>query len=86
MPEICRIGRLVITMWPNDHWPPHFHVEHARGDAMIRIDPVRLLEGRLRPSERRTIQAWAQAHKVELLANWERLRAGLPAQRIAPPE
>ncbi len=85
MPEICRIGRLVITMWPNDHLPPHFHVRHARGEAMVGIDPVRLIEGRLRPSDRRTIVAWARAHRVELQADWDLLRSGKRPHRIAPP-
>jgi hypothetical protein len=26
MPEICRFLGIVITMYFNDHAPPHFHV------------------------------------------------------------
>ncbi len=32
----------------------------------------------------RLIKEWATAHQSELEANWERLKAGEPLERIAP--
>ncbi len=28
MPEICRFLGIIITMYYNDHPPPHFHVRY----------------------------------------------------------
>lgn len=30
MPEICRFFGIVITMFGDDHNPPHFHVRYIR--------------------------------------------------------
>ena len=32
----------------------------------------------------RFVEAWAELHQEELLANWERLQAGEPPDRIDP--
>ena len=37
MPEICRFYGLVMTMYWNDHQPPHFHVRYGEWQAEIDI-------------------------------------------------
>jgi hypothetical protein len=49
MPEISRFFGIVIAMYYNDHAPPHFHVRYGQQRAVIGIDPVIVLEGRLSP-------------------------------------
>lgn len=50
MPVVYRKGGLKIHLWPNDHPPPHVHVTHADGEAVIEIESlaIRRNEG-LRP-------------------------------------
>jgi len=38
MPEICRFLGIVITMFADDHNPPHFHVRYGDYNAIITID------------------------------------------------
>jgi hypothetical protein len=38
MPEICRFLGIVITMYFNDHNPPHFHVRYEDFRAIVGID------------------------------------------------
>lgn len=38
MPEISRFLGIVITMYYNDHAPPHFHAKYSGYDVKIRID------------------------------------------------
>ena len=47
MPEICRFLGIVITMYFNDHNPPHFHVRYEDFRAIVGIDPLELREGSL---------------------------------------
>jgi len=49
MPEISRFLGIVITMYFNDHNPPHFHVRYEDFRAIVGIDPLELREGHLPP-------------------------------------
>jgi hypothetical protein len=49
VPEICRFFRIVITMFYNDHNPPHFHARYGGQRALVAIDTLTVLEGRLSP-------------------------------------
>ena len=49
MPEISRFLGIVITMYFNDHNPPHFHVRYEEYRALVGIEPLELREGRLPP-------------------------------------
>jgi hypothetical protein len=86
VPEISRFFGIVIQMFPNDHLPPHFHAGYGGSHVRVGIDPVVLLDGRLPPRVLAIIVEWASLHRDELLANWGRLRRGLPPEPIAPLE
>lgn len=47
MPEISRFLGIVITMYFNDHNPPHFHVRYESSRAIVGINPLELREGHL---------------------------------------
>ncbi len=86
MPEISRFFGIVIQMYPRDHLPPHFHALYSGSEALLGIRPVALLEGRLSPRVLALIVDWAEEHRVELEANWDRLQLGQPAVPIPPLE
>jgi hypothetical protein len=35
MPELCRFFGIIITMFYNDHVPPHFHVRYGEHKAIM---------------------------------------------------
>lgn len=86
MPEISRFLGIVIQMYAREHLPPHFHASYGGADAVVGIRPVALLEGRLSPRVLALIVEWGQQHQSELMANWGRLRRGLPPEPIPPLE
>ncbi|MEH1792755.1 DUF4160 domain-containing protein [Nostoc sp.] len=45
MPEISRFFGIIITMYYNDHPPPHFHVRYNNQKAIVSIQTVEILEG-----------------------------------------
>ena len=49
MPEISRFFGIIVAMFYNDHAPPHFHVRYGEQKAIIAIETLRLLEGKLKP-------------------------------------
>lgn len=84
MPEISRFLGIVITMYFNDHNPPHFHVRYESFRAILGIDPIELREGRLPPRVLGLVTEWAEMHQQELLENWLMLAVEGKFRRIAP--
>ena len=86
MPEISRFFGVLITMYYNDHAPPHFHVRYGSQKALVSIGELTVLEGRLSPRVLGLVVEWAALHKTGLEQNWERSRQRLPLEDIAPLE
>ena len=84
MPEISRFFGIVIQMYVDDHLPAHFHARHAGMEVAVDIDTLAIIKGRLSPRAYALVIEWAALHADELLADWDRARAGLPLRRIAP--
>ncbi len=86
MPEISRFLGMVIYMYYNDHAPPHFHVRYGQAKAIIGIDTLAVLRGRLPPRASGLIVEWAAAHRGELHENWRRARDHADLLSIEPLE
>ncbi len=71
MPEISRFFGTVISMYYNDHTPPHFHVRYGSQKALIAIDSLSILRGSLSPRVLGLVIEWAAQHQAELVENWE---------------
>ena len=86
MPEIARFFGIIITMNYNDHAPPHFHVRYGEQKALIDIQSLTLLQGRLSPRVFGLVMEWASEHQAELMINWDRTRQQAELARIRPLE
>lgn len=69
-----------------DHAPPHFHVRYGEQRAIIAIESLRLLEGKLKPRAPGLVIEWASLHQVELMEDWELARSMQPLKTIQPLE
>lgn len=69
MPEISRFLGIIITMYYNNHPPPHFHVRYNQQKAIIDIQNLSILVGKLTPRVFGLVIEWAAIHQAELLAN-----------------
>jgi hypothetical protein len=86
MPEISRFFGIVITMYFNDHAPPHFHVRYERYRAKVRIADADVIDGELPARVLALVTNWAQIHRGELDRNWTSLATQGTFARIAPLE
>ena len=66
------------------HHQPHFHAYYQEAVGIVGISPVELIAGDLPTRQRRLVEAWAELHQDELLADWQRLQAGEPPLPIDP--
>jgi len=86
VPEICRFFGIIITMYYNDPPPPHFHARYGSDRAIIDIQTLQVLGGRLGPRVMGLVVEWALRHRDELLEDWRLARESAPLNRIAPLE
>jgi hypothetical protein len=71
MPELSRFLGIAIFMYYEDHNPPHFHVRYNDFRAVISINDLLLIEGKLPARVLGLVMEWAELHKKELLENWD---------------
>lgn len=70
MPEICRFLGIVITMYFDEHNPPHFHIRYNEHRASMEVQTMNLIAGALPARVRGLVEEWAELHKDELLEMW----------------
>lgn len=80
MPEISRFLGIVITMYFDDHDPPHFHVRYNEYRALVAISSLNVIDGQLPARVRSLVTEWAELHQEELLDIWNTSRF----RKIAP--
>jgi len=71
MPEICRFLGIVISMYFDEHDPPHFHVVYNEYRASVSIQTLNILNGSLPARVRGLVMEWAELHREELMTMWE---------------
>ena len=86
MPEISRFFGVIIAMFYNDHAPPHFHARYGEQRAIIAIDSLTVLSGRLSPRVLGLVMEWGAQHQDELREDWRLAQQQAPLRPIAPLE
>lgn len=84
MPEISLFYGIRITMYYNDHNPPHFHAEYAGRKVLVDVQSGCILRGALPARQLKLVLAWNELHQDELMQNWELSKSGRSLNRIAP--
>ena len=84
MPEISRFLGMIISIYFEDHNPPHFHAEYNEYEAVISINDLKVLDGSLPSRVMGLIMEWAHLHQAELLENWNSVQKSGKFTKIAP--
>lgn len=84
MPEISLFYGIKISMYWDDHNPPHFHAEYGNYKALFDITEGTVIKGGLPKKQLKYVLAWADIHQEELLQNWELAKNKKPLNRINP--
>lgn len=85
MPVISLFYGIKITMYYDEHRPPHFHADYNGQKAEIMIKDAKVIQGALPNKQLKLVLAWAVMHETELLENWEAIENGsMTLKKIAP--
>lgn len=85
MPVISRFLGVAIAILYRDHEPPHFHATYGEFEISVRIRDG-LVTGEFPRRAQALVVEWLELHRDELLADWDRARAGKPLSPIPPLE
>jgi len=86
VPTISAFFGIVIRMYFEDHLPPHFHATCAGDEVVVRIDTLDVLAGSIPRRALALVLEWAELHRTELGADWERAASREPLESIPPLE
>lgn len=84
MPELSRFLGITITMYFNDHNPPHFHAEYNGEEACFEIATLKRIDGSLPPRICGYVVEWTLLHQSELQNNWQSLQMDGTFEKIMP--
>lgn len=84
MPTISMFYGIVISMFYNDHAPPHFHAKYAECKGLIDIQRLEMMEGDLPRRALELILDWAELHQAELLHDWSLCQGKQAPHKIEP--
>ena len=84
MPEVSRFYGIIIYIFYREHHPPHFHAVYGDEEALITIESLAILAGRLPPRALGLVIEWATMHQEELRKVWRQAMNQQPLDKIAP--
>ncbi len=86
MPTLSMFFGIVVRMYlgKREHNPPHFHAYYQEYKAIFDIKTCELTDGNIPRRQVKLIEAWAELHKEELMANWELAQNGEVPFKIDP--
>jgi hypothetical protein len=86
VPIISVFFGIVIRMFHREHEPAHFHAEHQGQHGKFDFAGTMTAGNITSKTALRLIREWAALHRPELEANWAKMKAQQPLDRIAPLE
>lgn len=86
MPIIATFFGIVIRMYYREHEPRHFHAEFQAQAGKFDFDGVQIVGNITSRNALELIRKWAVLNKAALDANWSKIKASEPLNRIPPLE
>lgn len=70
MTTITQIGKIKISVYADDHNPPHFHVVSQETDAIVRIKDMAVMKGDKNHAHVKSAIDWANEHREKIALAW----------------
>ena len=84
MPKISEFFGISIYIYYREHLPPHFHAIYGDDEALVMIENLSILSGRLTPRTMGLVVEWASLHQEELRHVWAQAMSHEALDRIEP--
>ncbi len=84
MPTLSFFYGIRITMYWDDHPPPHFHASYSGHLAVFDIQTMKMSRGYLPTGAKLLVLEWMKLHQAELLEAFEKCSNDTQPSKIAP--
>jgi hypothetical protein len=84
MPVVSSFYGILIYFYFNDHNPPHFHAKYNEHEALIDIQTLGIITGKLPGKAHALVIEWASIHQSELMVDWELAKENKQPEKIEP--
>lgn len=71
MPVISEFFGMIVSMYWDDHNPPHFHVRYGGDNAIFDIATGKKIKGKFSKRGEKLVSEWARLNKKELEKDWD---------------
>lgn len=78
MGKLYQIGSIIVRVYANDHLPYHFHIISPDFEVLVLIETLAVGEGTLPATARKQVMPWIEAHRTEIIAEWNRINPRFP--------
>ncbi len=85
MPEISRFLGIVISMYYDEHNPPHFHAEYGDYEIIVQIESG-ITKGKFPPRALKATLEWHKINKEALMQDWHLASKKKSLKKIKPLE
>jgi hypothetical protein len=66
-------GKTIVTVYANDHLPPHFHIVNVDWEALVIIETFAFYAGFVKGTAGKSALEWARANVELIKAEWNRI-------------
>jgi len=77
MPTITIIDGIKISIYPNEHNPPHLHIDYAEFSCLIEISTQKVIKGQIPIKILIKINEWLVINQLKLLQMFNDLNPNL---------
>ena len=84
MPVISEFYGIKISMFWNEHMPPHFHAEYGGKSVIVDILNGVVIKGVFPFKQLKLVLAWCEIRRDELMRNWESAQGHDQLRKIDP--
>ena len=85
MPIISRFLGIIITMYYDDHAPPHFHAKYGEYEILVHIKSG-VVDGKFPKRALKSVMEWTELYQEELMEDWKLAEQHETLKKIAPLE
>ncbi|MBF0162553.1 MAG: DUF4160 domain-containing protein [Magnetococcales bacterium] len=70
MTTVTQLGKIRVSVYADDHNPPHFHVASPDADAVVRIRDLAVIGGDGTHDHIKVAIEWAREHREVIALAW----------------
>lgn len=78
MATLYTANRVKVSVYGDDHLPPHFHLRSVEAEALFLIADLSVYSGSVPASVKDNVWSWVEENRATIAGEWNRLNPRFP--------